>query len=862
MNFVRRCNQATPSGHRNADEIKRGANARQHADLSSGGLINCARAAIHGVIVAGIALAAVASRAAGAPAPSAPAGPQSPVPAATQLAQSVALPIAPIPVPEIAQRAEQVAILVRTAEQSPADVEVQDIESQLAAADDWIRRRVVGTTQTLGSLPSANALANLTDLWRVMRSRLIAWNKTLTTRATLLEQQVEQVEGMRATWLATREAVAQSAAPASVVDRVDATLQGISAARTRVDGRLAHVLGLQDRVVNQIARCDDVLARIAAAGEAQAGPLLSRDSLPIWSHETGALVAANPQQRRLLETLGDMVDLSRGFVAGRLVSVLLQVVLLAIVFLLARRARAAARRRADKGPSELAAAAQVFELPMSSAVVVALLAAPWIYPEAPRLMLNVVGLLVLVPAVRIVRRLASPAFAPAVHALAAFFLVDRAREVCSAVPVLEQRVFLLEMVAGIAFLALAVRSERFLTNAESVTALAGRRGVAWVLWAQLSVLGVAVVAGALGYMRLARLLGSEVLASSYIALVLYAGVRVGQGLLVYLLRAWPARHLFMVQHHGAQLQQRGSQVLRGLAVGTWAYFTLDALGLTSRIWSAGAVALEARYVRGSFSLSLGDVAVFVLTVGATFALASVVRFVLQEDVYPRIWLPRGVSYAVSTLIRYGIILVGFVVAILVLGVNLDRVTLVAGALGVGIGIGLQNVVANFVSGLILLLERRLHIGDSIQLGNLQGQIREIGSRATIIRTWDGAEVIVPNATLTAERVTNWTLSDRLRRVDLDIGVAYVADPQRVLEILGNVGRTHPKVLADPAPVALCTGFGDSALKYQLRVWTRLDDAELLQSQLAIGIRGALAEAKIEIPFPQRELHIRNGITPS
>ncbi len=273
-------------------------------------------------------------------------------------------------------------------------------------------------------------------------------------------------------------------------------------------------------------------------------------------------------------------------------------------------------------------------------------------------MSNVVGLLVLVPALRIVRRLASPAIAPAVHALAAFFLVDRAREVCSAVPVLEQRVFLLEMVAGIVFLALAVRSERFLTNDETVTALAGRRGVVWVLWAQLSVFGVAVVAGALGYMQLARLLGGEVLASSYIALVLYAGVRVGQGLLVYLLRAWPVRHLFMVQHHGALLQRRGSQALRGLAVGTWAYFTLDALGLTSRIWSAGTVVLEARYVRGSFSLSLGDVAVFVLTIGAAFAVASVVRFVLQEDVYPRIWLPRGVSYAVSTLIRYGIILAG------------------------------------------------------------------------------------------------------------------------------------------------------------------------------------------------------------
>jgi len=495
---------------------------------------------------------------------------------------------------------------------------------------------------------------------------------------------------------------------------------------------------------------------------------------------------------------------------------------------------------------------------MSSAIVVALLATPWIYPEAPRLMSNVVGLLVLVPAVRIVRRLASPAIAPAVYALAAFFLVDRARELCSAVPVLEQRVFLLEMVAGIAFFALAVRSERFLTTDETVTALAGPRGVVWVLWAQLSVFGVAVVAGALGYVRLARLLGGEVLASSYIALVLYAGVRVGQGLLVYLLRAWPVRHLFMVQHHGALLQRRGSQALRGLAVGTWAYFTLDALGLTSRIWAAGTVVLEARYVRGSFSLSLGDVAVFVLTIGAAFALASVLRFVLQEDVYPRIWLPRGVSYAVSTLIRYGIILAGFVVAILVLGVNLDRVTLVAGALGVGIGIGLQNVVANFVSGLILLLERRIHVGDSIQIGDLQGEVRQIGSRASTIRTWDGAEVIVPNAGLTSERVTNWTLSDRSRRVTLPVRVAYTADPELVMAILRDMAKAHPKALGNPSPVALCTGFGESGLNFEVRVWTaRTEDAESLLSQLALAVHGALTAAKIEIPLPQRDVHIRN-----
>jgi len=298
--------------------------------------------------------------------------------------------------------------------------------------------------------------------------------------------------------------------------------------------------------------------------------------------------------------------------------------------------------------------------------------------------------------------------------------------------------------------------------------------------------------------------------------------------------------------------------VRWLSVGAWAYFTLDGLGVIGPVASAGATLLGARYVRGSVSVSLGDVAAFALTVWAVFLLSSFVRFVLDEEVYPRVRLPRGAAYALATIVHYLIIVSGFVFAVAALGIDLNRVTILAGALGVGVGIGLQSVVANFVSGLILLLERRLHVGDAVQLGTLEGRIREIGIRATTIRTWDGAEVIVPNAALTSERVTNWTLSDTLRRVTLDVGVAYSADPRHVLEILRSVATAHPKALSDPPPLALCTGFGDSALKFELRVWTSVEDAESFLSQLAIAVHGALSAAKIEIPFPQRDVHIRNG----
>src|SRR4029453_15811971 len=287
--------------------------------------------------------------------------------------------------------------------------------------------------------------------------------------------------------------------------------------------------------------------------------------------------------------------------------------------------------------------------------------------------------------------------------------------------------------------------------------------------------------------------------------------------------------------------------------------TLDGIGVMNSIETAASLALDARYTRGSVSVSLSDVGAFPLTVMAAFALSSFVRFVLKEDVYPRVRLPRGASYAVSRLIHYTVILSGFIVAVAALGVDLNRITILAGAFGVGIGIGLQNVVANFVAGLILILERRIHVGDSVQLGDLQGQVREIGGRASTIRTWDGAEVIVPNSTLTSQQVTNWTLSDRLRRGVVPVGVASTTDPQRVREILRNVAGARPKALGDPAPFALCTGLGDSRLNFELRVWTaHFEEAESVLSQLTLGVHAALRGAKIEIPYPQQDVHIRNG----
>jgi potassium-dependent mechanosensitive channel len=704
----------------------------------------------------------------------------------------------PIPVPEIAGRAEDVAALLpQITDRLLPGPETQEIETRLPATHEWIRGRLVGTAQALASSTSPSTLATLAETWSVVRSGLAAWDDTLARQATRLEAGLQQLEPLRATWSASRAEAVASSAPASVLERIDATLAAIAAARQRLEEARARVLGLQDGVAQEIARCDDVLGRIGQARSARRASLFTPDSRPIWGPEArlGISTALGP---RLREPISDAIELTRQFFAQHLARVPFQVALFVTVFALVRQARARARRRTELTPSEQTAA-RVVELPVSSALVLALVATVWLYPQVPRTVMNGVGLLILLPAVRVVKRLATGSLAPAVYALAAFFLVDRIRDVCSVIPVLEQWVFLVEMVFGIGFLALAVRSER-LRNGTRVAGK-GWLGLRGVLWGALALLVCALLVGALGFMELARLVGGGVLESSYVALVLYAAVRVAEGLVVYVLRVRPLRQLYMVQRYRELLARRLQLGLSWVAVAVWVSVTLDRLGLMSPVWTAGTVAWNARYVRGSISLSLGDVVAFGLTIWSAFLLSSLVRFALEEDVYPRAGLSRGVPYVLSTLVHYAVLLVGFLFASAALGLDLTRVTILAGAFGLGVGIGLQSVVANFVAGLVLLFERRINVGDSVQIGDLQGEVREIGTRASTIRTGNGAEVIIPNGRLTSEQVVNWTLSDRMRRVDLPVGVGYTSDPGRVLAILSQVGTVHANVLAEPAPTA-------------------------------------------------------------
>ena len=241
--------------------------------------------------------------------------------------------------------------------------------------------------------------------------------------------------------------------------------------------------------------------------------------------------------------------------------------------------------------------------------------------------------------------------------------------------------------------------------------------------------------------------------------------------------------------------------------------------------------------------------------------AGRLRVWVAERALARTRLDVGARLAVASITRYVFLLLGLLVILQTAGIDLTALHVLAGAVGIGVGFGLQNVVSNFISGLIIMFERPIKIGDRIVVDNVEGDVVEIGARSTKVLTNDNIMIIVPNSKFITENVVNWMYNDASVRFRIPVGVAYGTDVRKVEKILLEVAKAEPDVLDDPPPAVRFLGFGDSALNLELRAWSTkaVNRKGRLISALNFAIYDKFREHGVEIPFPQRDLHIRSGV---
>jgi len=759
---------------------------------------------------------------------------------------------------EIGGRAEDVAAELRrmTSALSNEDAFAK-IDAAVSAGTHQVGTHWAETGRLIEASPRRSALDTQRSTWQALRAELEDLSKQVDKRSKGREADLHALDGLQEAWGRTLRLAQASNAPGPVVTRALETLAAIDATRVQVDKRRSHTLVWQDAVSRAMQGCDDAVARIDDAERDAAARTFVQHLPPIWAGDE-LLFDSRTGDSHLVRVSASARTGAKGlasYAASNRVGLVLTALLALFLMATLRRTREHIEVR-SQSDAALAAALPLFRSPHAAGVILALVLSIPLRPNPP-ISVRAVLLLVTLPAlIALLRPLLDRRLRSSLYALAVLFVLELVRRVLEVAPRLEQMFLVMEMAAGTAVLMRAATQLR--ASASSHTFHSAWFGTAASGVLRLLGVGAAVAATAatLGYLELADFVGSG---SIFLAYVVFVGVGARaalDGLLALVLGIGPTSKLRAPRRHRALIERRVRWFLDvGIAL-LWIRQALDRFELLVPAQTLFKTVVDAQLHVGDLELSVGRVLGFPVVLIGAYLVARVIVFVLEEDVYSRMALPRGVPYALSNLTRYGMLLVGFFLALGTLGFDLTRLTVLVSAFGLGIGFGLQQVVNNFVSGLILLFERPVQVGDAIQLADMLGEVTRIGIRSSTVRTLEGAEVIVPNASLLEEKVTNWTLSDRKRRIDLDVGVSYGTDAATVIALLQKIASDNPKVVPSPEPAAFFVAFGDSSLDFQLRVWTNDPGWFGLRSELNVTLQRALQEAGIEVPFPQRDVHVR------
>jgi small-conductance mechanosensitive channel len=692
------------------------------------------------------------------------------------------------------------------------------------------------------------SLADLEEARRLLEgsaAQLGRWQTTLEAEAKRVGASLEELARAEQRWSETGRRPETAEAGESVQRRVQLSLEALAAAAADVRAWRSRVLELSDRVVAHSAAVESTLEKLRTAEAAQVTQLLVPERAPLW--RSGLVDRLRGELPQVPEVVRAYASGTRAYLEGDPRPFVLQAALAVLLAIALRRISRFARPRIG-GDGAAGQALRVLERPYSIALLLALVLTPWLHALAPRRVTQLLGLVAIVPGARIVVHASERSNGALFVGLFVLLLLDRLGLALESLPALARATFHLGLL--IAFGLSLVVARR--TRSEGGLPHGAARLVALLL---LLTIGVEIG----GWGTLAGLIGRSIIGGVTLGLALYAAVISLEALLVAA-STWRAlQRVHSLGRNAELLRRRATQLVRWLGVGLWLYLLLQILAVRDSVSEILVAVLQARLSVGALSLSVGGVVAFVLTLAASVLLARVVNGVFEADVYPRTRLPRGVPYALSTLVRYGFYSLGFLLALAAVGVEVGQLTILIGGLGVGIGLGLQDLVKNFAAGLVLLFERRVHVGDAVQIPSqaVFGRVLAIEMRATMIRNWDGSEVVVPNADLVSGAVTNWTLSDRLRRIEVPVGVAYGTVPQRVLAVLLEAARDGSAFVSEPPPQALFKGFGESSLDFVIRAWTdeEYERTAALTSELALAVHRRLEQAGISIPFPHRDVHV-------
>jgi potassium-dependent mechanosensitive channel len=691
-------------------------------------------------------------------------------------------------------------------------------------------------------------LETLVEHWNFYQKRLDAWHKKLQKLTLPISADAAELSSRKKYWLSLREASADTLSPA-LLKRIDDLIAEINQAESALSAPLGDLIDLGQRGNDVAQKVEQGIGKSSQLIKSNDLSLLAVDSPGLWD------AARSPRERaegQLAENLQVELQYSKEYYSAYATRVAVIrgffLLLLFLLLWLSWKSKSVISAR-----PELAEYRNTLRRPFSAWMVLVAFGMIALQDDLPLMAKQIVLLIIWLPILRLLPRKAFKLVGPWVYMSAVFYAFGIVGYILSADELLFRIVLLVTNLLMLITMLWLVRRSSDLVKSYTGVWLKLIKAAVWLGF--LAIL-TAIVSNLVGNVTMAQMLSQATIDSSYLALFLYTSISVLAGFLLFLFKGRASKLVANSQHASSVI----GLLVKLYKLGLFIYWLIASLNMF-RLWlplrgiwqQLMAFSVEI----GKFTITIESLLLFPISVYVAFWVAKTTRSVLSEDVFPNMDLPRGIGNSVSSILYYALIMVGFFIALAIAGFEISQLGMIISALGVGIGFGLNTVVNNFVSGLILMLERPVQPGDTIEVSGTTGTVREIGMRATTISTFDGADVVVPNGMLLSEKMINWTLSSDSRRIDIAIGIAYGSDPEKVLALLLDVARNTQGVSQHPAPTALFSGFGESALNFSVRAWTTsYNDSVFIRSDMAVRIYKALNAAGFEIPFPQRELHVR------
>ncbi len=761
----------------------------------------------------------------------------------------------PIPIANISTETENTLRMIRQIKEKiqPSSIELR-VDSLIPdALEKAVRLKQNINLDSLQGLPLRES-EKIKSETSQLRLQLNNYRDVLISKSEEINKLKEKIRETREIWRATLNTDAEVELPEEITSRIQNNLKEIDSAKMVLDERNKYLLVTQDKLTESILFLDEVLNKLSSMEISFVNRLYKIDSPPIWQVFYSGLDTISFGEKVHLSIDHNKKELyffADNYRFNVYVHIVLFVISLAFFFYIKNVVQSWPEEKKDE---ETKISMFIITKPISSSLLLSLLLTNILYPMMPQSVMDYFNVLLIIPVIFLI-----PGIIPGIprkyfYGIAVYFIFSQLADYFHEVPVLDRLFVLLADIITLIILILILKSKKTIQERDPE--------IRWPLLSaiiKISVfsLSAGILANIFGNITLSRVMSDGAQAMFYGALIIYSATQVLKGFFALIMRQEHVARLNMVVNYSEEITKRINKIIKIVAIILWLKIIFQNYMLYDPFIKWLGEMLSDEWEIGSVSISLGNILAFIVTIWVSILLAQFIRFLLEDEILTHFDMPRGVPGAIGMIARLIIIIFGFVLAFGAAKIDMSNVSIIIGALGVGIGFGLQNIFNNLVSGLILAFERPIQTGDVVEISNLNlmGTVKEIGIRASTVRTFDGAEVVVPNGNLISNEVVNWTLSDQRRRQEILIGVAYGTDLNKVLEILEKVVSENENVLKNPKPFIIFTGFGDSSLDFRVLFWTSFFNGMGTKSAVGIAIDEAFKKEGIPIPFPQRDLHL-------